>query len=72
MYTVENFKTKSALKEAVKNGERVKIYQPGGFFPDPDFSVKKRHTVEGPHYPQAHTWYAEVNTDDDGYVLSVK
>ena len=72
MYTNTNFKTKKAFKEAVKNGDKVKIHQPGGYFPDPDFTVKRKHAVEGPHYPQAHTWYAEVTTDENGIVISVK
>ena len=29
MYTVKNFKTKKALKEAVASGEAVRIYAPG-------------------------------------------
>lgn len=32
-YTVTNFKTKKALKEAVQAGKAVEVYQPGPFGP---------------------------------------
>ena len=31
MYVEPNFKTKKALKEAVANGDRVTVFQPGPF-----------------------------------------
>lgn len=67
MYTTKNFKSKKALKEAVKNGERVTLYAPGLGSP------KENGTeyVEGPHYPEPHKWYATV-TVKDGVVISVK
>lgn len=65
MYTVINFKTKKALKEAVAKGEKVEIYQPlgefTGFNPGPYNGVE---TLEGPHYPAPHAWYAEVEVKD--------
>lgn len=69
MYTVTNFKTKKALKEAVAAGQKVSIYQPGPF----GGNEPKQGTVclEGPHYPQAHSWYAEA-TIENGYVVKVK
>lgn len=68
-YTVENFKTKKALKEAVKNGERVEIYQPGGMFPlSPRTGTQY---VEGPHYPHPHSWYATVEVVD-AVIVKVK
>ena len=57
-YTDTNFRTKKALKEAVAAGKEVTVFQPGGFF-----SAEIRdgqHTVEGPHYPEPHRWYARV------------
>lgn len=61
-YAVENFKTKKALKEAVARGERVEIFQPGGIFPlNPRTGIQY---LEGPHYPQPHTWYAKVQVED--------
>ena len=61
MYTVQNFKTKKQLKEAFKNGERIEVYQPGGIFPG---KTDGRVTLEGPHSPQPHTWYASVEIKD--------
>ena len=29
MYTIRNFKTKRALKEAIARGDKVGVYQPG-------------------------------------------
>ena len=70
MYTHRNFQTKKALKEAVKNGEKIGIYQPGGIF-NPEPPSEGQHVVEGPHYPQPHKWYAQV-TLKDGFVVAVK
>lgn len=67
-YTVENFKTKKALIEAVKAGQSVFVYQPGPFGP----RVEDGNTaLEGPHYPQPHKWYASAVVKD-GKVVSVK
>lgn len=67
MYTEKNFKSKKALKEAVKAGEKVRLFSPGVGTP------KENGTeyVEGPHYPEPHKWYAQV-TVKDGIVVSVK
>ncbi len=60
MYTHTNYPTKKALKEAVASGERVTVYQPNGrggtswYSPQTDGSC----SLEGPHYPKAHSWYA--------------
>jgi hypothetical protein len=68
MYTTQNFKTKKELIAAVKRGDAVYTYQPGGIFP-----AEKNGTVclEGPHYPAVHTWYATA-TIVDGKVMTVK
>lgn len=55
MYTRHNFKSKKALKDAVKNGQKVEVYQPGGMFPG---ATDGRVALEGPHYPEPHRWYA--------------
>lgn len=67
MYTVKNFKTKKELKEAVLNGEEVRLYSPGLGEP----KENGVQCVEGPHYPKPHTWYAEV-TMQNGIVVKVK
>ncbi len=57
MYTTTNYKTKKAMREAVKSGQQVTVFQPGGFF---EGKTDGKVTLEGPHYPQPHTWYAQV------------
>ena len=67
-YTSKNFRTKKELKEALQRGEQVRVFQPGCFGPD----VRDgRVALEGPHYPQAHTWYASA-TVKDGYIVGGK
>lgn len=58
MYTEINFKTKKALKEAIAAGRRVTVFQPGPFGGDPPQNGKI--TLEGPHYPEPHRWYAQA------------
>lgn len=66
-YSVKNFRTKKALKEAVLAGERVEVFQPGmGTVPENGTAY-----LEGPHYPEAHKWYAQV-TMTNGVVTKVK
>lgn len=60
MYVRPNFPTKKALKEAVKNGETVTVFSPGPF----PAQRNGRETIEGPHYPQPHRWYATVAVTD--------
>ena len=81
MYTDKNFKTKKALKEQVAEynaamaagdtataaRKAVTIFAPGLDTPKQNGT----ETVEGPHYPQPHTWYAQV-TMKDGVVVKVK
>jgi hypothetical protein len=67
MYTSTNFKTKKALKEAVASDIPVTYYQPGLG----DVPLNGTVCVEGPHYPKAHTWYAECQVQD-GKIVKVK
>lgn len=69
MYTSINFKTKKQLKEAVAEGRPVTVFQPGPF----GGNVPREGVVylEGPHYPQPHSWYAEAVLKD-GVVVKVK
>lgn len=81
-YTVVNFKTKKTVKEAVKaylelanknsnlyNDKAVYCYNPGL---GPDLSnYTGSVALEGPHYPKAHTWYAEGKMVN-GILVSVK
>jgi hypothetical protein len=68
-YVSPNYKTKRALKEAVQAGKEVAVFDSAGFFPK-DFS-QGRHTIEGPHYPEPHRWYANVVVENS-LVVSVK
>lgn len=81
-YTVTNFKTKKALKEAVSEWNNkpmskdvdigilpVRCFNPGL---GPDLAgFTGKVFLEGPHYPAAHTWYAEAELKD-GIVVKVK
>ena len=61
MYTAKNFKSKKALKEALAAGEVVRVFQPGGMFPARPGPI----TLEGPHYPEPHKWYASAVCTND-------
>jgi hypothetical protein len=67
-YCSPNFKTKKELKEAVEAKKEVIVYSPG------PFGCKQNGTecIEGPHYPQAHTWYARVEVKDGKIVKVLK
>lgn len=67
-YTTINFRTKKALKEAVSRGDTITVYQPGPFGPDVRDGIV---TIEGPHYPEPHRWYAEA-TVVSGKVTKVR
>ena len=67
MYTDPNFKTKKALKAAVDTGEVVTVFSPGPF----PCATEGRVSVEGPHYPKPHTWYASVDVTA-GRVVKVR
>lgn len=67
MYAEINFQTKKALKDAVAAGQKVRATQPGPFPAKTDGPA----TIEGPHYPQPHRWYASVELVG-GYITKVK
>jgi hypothetical protein len=76
MYTVKNFKTKKALKEAVAEYLTlnlgvggVRYFQPGPF--GGNETQNGTFCCEGPHYPAPHTWYATC-TAKDGVIVKVK
>lgn len=68
-YTDKNYKTKKALKDDVAAGKAVTVYQPGPFSGNID--PNGRVTLEGPHYPEPHKWYAQAQLKD-GVIVSVK
>ena len=65
-YVSPNFKTKKALREAIARGDTVAVYSPGPF----GCKENGTETIEGPHYPQPHSWYARVEVKD-GHVSRV-
>lgn len=74
-YTIINFKTKKTLKEvvaeqiALNHANPVRCYNPGL---GPDLSnFTGNVSLEGPHYPKPHTWYAEGEMKD-GVLVKVK
>jgi hypothetical protein len=68
MYTSINFKSKKDLKTAVAAGKAVTVYQPGPF--GGNEPQNGRVTLEGPHYPQPHKWYATAEIKD-GKIIKV-
>ena len=72
-YTTKNYRTKKALKEAVSNGERVTVFQPNSDLfgmNAPDVLLNGIVTLEGPHYPEPHRWYAKAELKE-GVVIKV-
>jgi len=67
MYTNKNFKTKKEFREAVAEGKKVTLFAPGIGSP----KVNGTEYVEGPHYPEPHRWYCQVEMKD-GIVVKVK
>ena len=69
MYTITDYPTKKALKDAVANGEQVRVWQPGGMFAaQTDGAV----VIEGPQYPKPHRWYASATIKDSVIVGKVR
>lgn len=70
MYTYTNYKTKKALKDALAAGKIIEVYQPNDITGG-DAPIDGKVTLEGPHYPAPHRWYA-MAVIKDGRVISVK
>lgn len=71
MYTVTDFKTKKALKDAVARGQRLRVYQPNADLTGARVPTNGSVTLEGPHFPAPHTWYAQA-TLKDGIIIKVR
>ena len=76
MYTTKNFRTKKALKQAVKDyndnpkdNTPVTYYQPGMF--GGNEPKDGSFCVEMPHYPEPHRSYATCKAKN-GIIVSVK
>ena len=68
MYCDINFKTKKSLREYFNSGKEITVYQPGGMFPS---ATDGQITIEGPHYPRPHRWYASA-TISKGIITKIK
>lgn len=68
-YTIKNFKTKKELKQAIKDGEEIRCYNPGLGGDLSNFTGTVY--LEGPHYPKPHSWYA-VGKMEGGVLKGVK
>lgn len=73
MYTTIDFPTKKALKDAIAKGDDIGVYQPNDTFGNTDRVQTGTHqvTLEGPHYPKPHRWYATAIVEN-GRITSVK
>lgn len=59
-YISPNLRSKKAIKEALAKGESIRVFQPGlGAVP-----VNGEISLEGPHYPEPHKWYATGHMKD--------
>lgn len=67
-YVSPNYKTKKEFIQAVKDGVKHATFNPSGMFPT---TQNGSDTVEGPHYPKPHKWYASV-TVENGIVKTAK
>lgn len=66
-YATGNPTTKKMLKEWVKSGKEVRIFNYSGMYPTTSNGVAH---IEGPHYPKPHRWYAQVQVED-GKIVKV-
>jgi len=66
-YVIPNYKTKKALEEALARGVNVEVFQPGLGTVPWDGTV----SLEGPHYPEPHRWYA-CGVMKDGKLVKVR
>ena len=61
MYSEKNYQTKKALLEDFRQGIEIRVYQPNQMF---SVSGNGDICIEGPHYPQAHKWYASAKIEN--------
>lgn len=66
-YVDPDYKSKKEFKEAITKGARPETYNYSGMFPT---TQNGRDTIEGPHYPKPHKWYASVQVEN-GRVVKV-
>ena len=57
-YVDPDYKSKKDFKAAVVTGAKHYPYNLSGIFPERE---NGRITIEGPHYPKPHKWYADCD-----------
>jgi hypothetical protein len=66
-YVNPDYKTKKEFKLAIESGKRPETYNYAGMF---QTVQNGQDTIEGPHYPKPHKWYARVQVEN-GLVVKV-
>ena len=66
-YVSPNYKSKKQLKDDLAIGREIIVYQPELGTVPRDGSI----SLEGPHYPEFHRWYA-TGTMQNGKLVKVK
>lgn len=68
-YTVTNYKSKKAVKDALKAGVEIRCYNLGLGGDLSNFTGTVY--LEGPHYPKPHSWYAQGKMEN-GILKEIK
>ena len=66
-YLLPNFKSKTAAKKAIAEGQKVTVTATSPFDTIPQNGVV---SVEGPHYPRPHTFYGKAHIQN-GRVVKI-
>jgi hypothetical protein len=67
-YVDPNYPSKKDFKTAVAAGKQHYPYNAGGMYP---VTQNGRVSIEGPHYPKPHKWYADCDVKD-GVITKVR
>ena len=59
-YASGNPRSKAELKRMLASGQEVRVFYPGLGYPGADDGIVY---LEGPHYPEAHRWYAKCKVE---------
>ena len=69
MYFTTNYKSKAAAKRALASGEEVRVRCNSAF---ERLDRAGEFSVEGPWYPQLHTFYGTVTIEAGGRVTAIR
>jgi hypothetical protein len=70
-YTVKNYRTKKQIKADLVAGVRIEVFQPNADLTGATVPANGTVTLEGPHYPEPHRWYA-TGKMVNGVLVSIK